>query len=575
MLESALKVAAVALFVACCFAEDANEVEQTGPYKAPQCSNCLFLETFEGDWEKGWIQSTNEKYNGRVKGTVRESAGLVNDHGMILPVSHRFYGVTKALPQPIDNDNNDFVIQYELSLLDRIDCGGAYLKLLSYDKTFTPAALVDNTPYTIMFGPDRCGPTNKIHVIFRHTNPRTGQIEEKHMLDSPTFPNDRLSHVYTLKVSSKDSTYNVLVDGSSVKSGSLITDFDPSFQPPPVIDDPNDFKPDDWVDEIRIPDTTATKPNDWDDDAPMMVPDMTAVKPKGWLDDEPALIPDKTARKPDDWDDEEDGDFEPPMIPNPACEKVGCGEWKVPMIRNTAYHGKWTPPMIPNPNFNGPWKPRSIDNPAYYEEKNPGNFTPIGAIALELWTTNKDLVFDNILITRDLKAALDYAKQTWGVRHEVEKVTHKSELKEGAEGLQKYVEMVTEVLSEHPIEAAVGGSVVLCLALYLCLRSSSSGVDEEARHKKDDDDAQPDDDDDDILDDDILDDDNNDNVNADDDDNITNNTQDQGDKKKKDETAVSSTQPQSKAPKSQGNKQQKKQEESKEKSTKKQEKSKK
>ena len=42
-------------------------------------------------------------------------------------------------------------------------------------------------PYTIMFGPDRCGATNKVHLIFRYKSPKTGEIEEKH-LRSPPVP---------------------------------------------------------------------------------------------------------------------------------------------------------------------------------------------------------------------------------------------------------------------------------------------------------------------------------------------------------------------------------------------------
>ena len=32
--------------------------------------------------------------------------------------------------------------------------------------------LNDKTPYTIMFGPDRCGSDSKLHLIFRHVNPK-------------------------------------------------------------------------------------------------------------------------------------------------------------------------------------------------------------------------------------------------------------------------------------------------------------------------------------------------------------------------------------------------------------------
>lgn len=38
----------------------------------------------------------------------------------------------------------------------------------------------DKTPYTIMFGPDKCGNDYKLHFIFRHVNPLNGEIEEKH-----------------------------------------------------------------------------------------------------------------------------------------------------------------------------------------------------------------------------------------------------------------------------------------------------------------------------------------------------------------------------------------------------------
>ena len=40
---------------------------------------------------------------------------------------------------------------------------------------------VFQTPYTIMFGPDRCGSESKLHFIFRHVNPNNKTIEEKHV----------------------------------------------------------------------------------------------------------------------------------------------------------------------------------------------------------------------------------------------------------------------------------------------------------------------------------------------------------------------------------------------------------
>ena len=68
-------------------------------------------------------------------------------------------------------------------------------------------------------------------------------------------------------------------------------------------------------------DPKAKKPEDWDEREE--IPDPEDKKPEGW-DDIPAQVADKDAKKPEDWDDEDDGEWEPPMIPNPEYK----GEWK-------------------------------------------------------------------------------------------------------------------------------------------------------------------------------------------------------------------------------------------------------
>lgn len=42
--------------------------------------------------------------------------------------------------------------------------------------------------------------------------------------------------------------YQILIDGEEKKSGSIFEDFTPAFNPDAEIDDPEDEKPDDWVD---------------------------------------------------------------------------------------------------------------------------------------------------------------------------------------------------------------------------------------------------------------------------------------------------------------------------------------
>lgn len=77
-----------------------------------------------------------------------------------------------------------------------------------------------------------------------------------------------------------------------MNTGNLLEDFTPAVNPPTEINDPEDKKPEDWVDTPRISDPDAKKPDDWDEDAPYEILDEDAVKPEGWLDDEPTTIPD-------------------------------------------------------------------------------------------------------------------------------------------------------------------------------------------------------------------------------------------------------------------------------------------
>lgn len=58
------------------------------------------------------------------------------------------------------------VLQYEVRFSVNHTCGGAYLKLLSVPEggleDFKPRRLKGNTPFSIMFGPDRCGPDARV-----------------------------------------------------------------------------------------------------------------------------------------------------------------------------------------------------------------------------------------------------------------------------------------------------------------------------------------------------------------------------------------------------------------------------
>ncbi|RZR81399.1 hypothetical protein BHM03_00007612 [Ensete ventricosum] len=341
----------------------------------------------------------------------------------------RKYAIVKELDEPIILKDGIVILQFEVRLQNGLECGGAYLKYLRPQKARWTAREFDNeSPYTIMFGPDKCGNTDKVHFIFQHKNPKTGKFVEHHLKYAPTVPYDKLSHVYTA-ILKPDNELRILIDGEEKRKANFLSSdhFEPASIPPKTIPDPDDKKPEDWDERTKIPDPDAVKPDDWDEDAPEEIEDEEAVKPEGWLDDEPEEIDDPGAIKPKDWDDEEDGEWEALKIDNPKCEAApGCGEWKRPMKMNPAYKGKWHAPLIDNPNYKGIWKPREIDNPDYFELDKP-DFEPIIAIGIEILTMQDGILFDNILITRDEKVAESYRAETWKPKYEVEKEKEKPE----------------------------------------------------------------------------------------------------------------------------------------------------
>ncbi len=111
------------------------------------------------------------------------------------------------------------------------------------------------------------------------------------------------------------------------------------------------------------------------------MPDPNEEKPDDW--DQPKTIVDEKAKKPDDWDNETDG------------------EWERPMIDNPAYKGVWTPKMIPNPDYKGEWKPRQIDNPEHVDDPEIYART-IAYIGLDLWQVKSGTIFDNFIVSDDV-----------------------------------------------------------------------------------------------------------------------------------------------------------------------------
>ncbi|CAO2826921.1 unnamed protein product [Amaranthus hypochondriacus] len=417
-------------------------------------SDPIFYESFDDTFEGRWIVSEKDEYNGVWKHSKSEGH---EDYGLLVSEKARKYAIVKELEKPVELKGKTIVLQYETRLQNGLECGGAYLKYLRPQEAgWVPKEFDSESPYSIMFGPDKCGSTNKVHFILKHKNPKSGEYVEHHLKFPPSVPSDKLSHVYTA-ILTPDNDVRILIDGEEKKKASILLGdhFEPAIIPPKTIPDPEDKKPEDWDEREKIPDPNAVKPDDWDESAPMEIEDEEAEKPEGWLDDEPEEIDDPEATKPEDWDEEEDGEWEAPKIENPKCEEApGCGEWKRPMKNNPAYKGKWHAPLIDNPNYKGIWKPQEIPNPNYFELTTP-DFEPIAAVGIEIWTMQDGILFDNILIADDEKTAESYRESQWKPKFDAEKEKQKAEEEatrsaDGISGIQKKVFDVLYKVADIP-----------------------------------------------------------------------------------------------------------------------------
>jgi calnexin len=275
----------------------------------------------------------------------------------------------------MDLTNRTLVLQYEARIDHRVECGGGYIKLFSAPD-FTPEDLSRDTPYMLMFGPDKCGPANAVHFIIVYRHPVTGQRQERVMKAAPPIQVDGLNHLYTLIVR-PDNCFEILIDNNAAKSGSLFDSFTPSFIPPTRIDDPADLQPRDWVTQETINDPHAMPPDNFERE---FIPDPAkATPPPGWI------IDDQGGR-------------------NPKCEDApGCGPYEPPLVPNPNFRGHW--PQIPNPEYKGPFRPRQIPNPDYIEDPHTVVFEPVAGMGFELWTTHAGISFANLWLGVD-EAAL-------------------------------------------------------------------------------------------------------------------------------------------------------------------------
>jgi calnexin len=457
----------------------AKEDNSTRAYRAPSSDGLHWLETFDGDVWSRWKMSTKEKYDGKFEVRKRKKEALVGDLGLVAPDPAKHYGISTKFPEFKGSSDAAFVLQFEVRFQEGLQCGGSYAKL--FDGASRQVEEFDNeVPFVIMFGPDRCGATDKVHFILQHKNPVSGKWEEKHLENPPSVPYDQLSHVYTLIVR-PDNSFDVQIDGEKKKSGDLLTSMSPPINPPKEIDDPEDSKPGDWINEPKMSDPAATKPEDWDEDEPSYIEDPKESMPAGWREDLEKRIPDPTSQAPEDWDTDEDGEWEAPEIDNPEC-KVGCGKWVHPKIANPKYKGKWHAPQIDNPEYKGVWAPRQIANPNFFEDKTPGILPMMSSLGIDIWTMQGDIIFDNFLLTTDEAKASALASETWKIRRDIEDTQNPTADSDS---------WVMKLWKSYWVPIAITSIVILASTVWCCTQSCCKSRDAKKPKKKAKKDADP------------------------------------------------------------------------------------
>jgi len=346
-----------------------------GALVASCSAEVFFKETFGSDYADRWTVSGKKDDFGVFAHTAGEFFGDAEaNKGLQTSQDAKFYATSAPVTKPFGTkDKKSVVVSFQLKDTQGIDCGGGYLKIMR--APFEGKDFDGESPYWMMFGPDICGYTKKIHLILNYKGENLLWKKEPKPVD------DRLTHVYTAIINN-DGTYEMQVDGEKKESGNLQDDW--AFLKPKEIDDPEDKKPGDWVDDAQMDDPEDAKPADWGS--------------------EPETIPDPEAEQPEDWDVEDDG------------------AWEAPQIPNAKFQGEWKAKSIPNPAYKGVWSPKRIANPDYVEDAELHvSASDISAVGIDLWQVKAGSIFDNIIISDSLEEVNAFVAETYGKTKDAEK----------------------------------------------------------------------------------------------------------------------------------------------------------
>ncbi|KAH7816303.1 putative calreticulin [Monocercomonoides exilis] len=328
----------------------------------------FWKEEFDNSWEDRWVipEHNDRKKKGEWTYDIpRKCHQKEKCKGLKTTTDGGYHKISADVGKTISSYNSTFIFSYTVKNEQSGYIGGSYVKLLP-DK-LNQTAFSGSSPYYIMFGQDQ----DKTHPDMVQLIIRKGK-KEYHHREPISLKHDARTHMFAIVIY-PDLGYEVLIDDFVVREGKMYDDFPDAFEPE-FIPDPNATKPQDWCDLPEIPDPRAEKPKNWD---------------------QPLVLPVPNAKKPDDWDDEKDGEWEPPVVPNPAYK----GTWMPPIIKNPAYKGEWSPPPIKNPN----WENSLIKSA----------FKRVRYVGIEVYQPTAGSIFDNFFVGDDLPAYRAFVHEIW------------------------------------------------------------------------------------------------------------------------------------------------------------------
>lgn len=108
----------------------------------------------------GQVHLLNNIGKWAVEGLLKD--GLKGDLGLVLKSKAKHAAISASLDRPFMFTNKPLIVQYDVTFQNGQECGGAYIKLLTQETGMRLSQFTDKTPYTIMFGPDKCGNDHKV-----------------------------------------------------------------------------------------------------------------------------------------------------------------------------------------------------------------------------------------------------------------------------------------------------------------------------------------------------------------------------------------------------------------------------